>query len=290
MIFGGIELGGTKINMAVGDGAGRIIARHRIATVAPDECVAAIDEWFAQQKAIAALGVGAFGPISLDPAAPDYGHLRATNKPHWSGFDLLGALRAALDVPIAMNTDVAAAAVGEYHLGALKGAGSAIYLTVGTGIGGALLIDGEPVNGQMHAEMGHIPLVRAPGDDYPSTCRFHADCAEGLASGPAIAARFGKSLDHFPEGSDPHSLIADYVSQLCSILVFAMSPHRIVVGGGVAKTPGLHAAIRKALLRHMGGYVSDTEFGEDYLVAPALGDDAGLVGAVLLGSGPSNRS
>ncbi len=281
-LFGGIELGGTKTVFAVGTGEGRIIARHTVPTRAPEAVIADAAAFFTGTgHAIAALGVGAFGPIVIDRAAPRYGQLCDTNKPGWSGFDLVGALARAVPVPLHLATDVGAAAVGEARLGALRDARTGVYLTVGTGIGGAIVVDGQVLPALLHPEMGHIALQRLPGDDAPSACAFHDSCAEGLAAGPAIAARFGQSLDHFAGDSPQFAMIADYLAQLASQLVLILSPQRIVLGGGVGGAPGLVAAVHKAMVCKLGRYAPAEVAGEGYLATPMLGQDAGITGALV---------
>ncbi len=281
-LYGAIELGGTKTVCAIGTAGGRIIARRTVATRPPGEVIADAAAFFKDSGlALAALGVGAFGPIVIDPAAPDFGRLCETNKPGWSGFDLAGALTEATALPVRLVTDVGAAAIGEARAGALRGCRIGIYLTVGTGIGGAITIDGAVPPALLHPEMGHIALQRLPGDTAASMCRFHDSCAEGLAAGPAIAARFGKSLDHFAPDDPEFRLIADYLGQLCGQLVLTLSPQRIVLGGGVAGAPGLVPAAHREMVRHLGSYAPAAVADEGYLIAPALGQDAGITGALL---------
>lgn len=281
-LVGAIELGGTKIVLAVGHADGRIRRRATIPTEAPEQSLRAAAAFFQETgEPLAALGVGAFGPIVIDPAAPDHGRVLETNKPGWSGFDLAGALGRALGVPVALVTDVGAAAVGEASLGALRDDRLGIYLTVGTGIGGAVVCDGTILPALLHPEMGHVALTRRADDAAPSTCRFHASCAEGLVAGPAIGARFGQSLSHFAPGSAEHRLAADYLGQLCAGLVLTLSPHRIVLGGGVAQTPGLIPQIAGAMRHHLGGYVQGGALDPGFLRLPELGQDAGIVGALL---------
>lgn len=277
---GGIELGGTKTVLATGFADGRILARATLPTVAPEALVPQIAAFFATHGPVASVGVGAFGPIILSKDSPQYGHLLDTNKPGWSRFDLIGALEQACRVPVTLLTDVAAAGVGEARSGALQGFELGLYLTVGTGIGGAILLHGQPLPALLHPEIGHIALQRFAGDTAPSTCRFHASCAEGLAAGPAILARFGKPLSAYLPDSPEHALIADYLGQMCSTLVLTLSPHRIVMGGGVMQKPGLIASIRAAMIRHLGGYASIDVSADSFLCLPALSQESGIVGAL----------
>lgn len=281
-LYGAMELGGTKTVLAIGTAEGRIVARKTVPTRPPEEVIADAAAFFADSgHAVAALGVGAFGPIVIDRRAANFGRLCETNKPGWSGFDLAGALTQATRLPVQLVTDVGAAAIGEARVGALRGQRIGIYLTVGTGIGGAIVVDGKVPPALLHPEMGHIALQRLPGDTAPSMCRFHDDCAEGLAAGPAITARFGKSLDHFAPGDPQFLMIADYLGQLCCQLVLTLSPQRIVLGGGVCGASGLIPAAHRAMVRHLGRYAPEAVADEGYLTAPALGQDAGITGALV---------
>lgn len=285
-LVGGIELGGTKSIVAIGYNDGTILERISLPTVVPELLIPQIAAFLQlhreQRGEILALGVGAFGPISLDPNAPNHGKLLETNKPGWSGFDLASALRSATGLIPNIVTDVASAGIAEAHLGALKASELGVYLTVGTGIGGAIIYHGKPLPALLHPEIGHVALQRHSTDTAPSSCRFHTNCAEGLAAGPAIMGRFGQSLRHFAPGSAEHDLIADYLGQLCANLVLTLSPQRIILGGGVGQTPGLIDATRAAMLDRLGGYAPDAVAYEQFLCAPHLGQDAGIVGALCI--------
>jgi fructokinase len=276
-----MELGGTKIVLAVGTADGTIIARRRVPTRHPEAVIADAAAFFLESDfALSALGVGAFGPIVIDRNAPDFGRLCQTNKPGWSGFGLVTAIEEAIKLPVNLLTDVGAAAIGEARLGALRGVRIGIYLTIGTGIGGAIVVDGKLLPALLHPEMGHIALQRLPGDTAPSTCRFHDNCAEGLAAGPAIAGRFGTSLDTFPPNAPEFLMIADYLGQLCCQLVLTLSPQRIILGGGVCNAPGIIGAAHRAMVRHLGGYAPDAVARPDYLASPGLRENAGITGAL----------
>lgn len=281
-LFGAIELGGTKTVLAIGAGSGAIVARRTVPTRAPEAVIADAAAFFAGSgQPLSALGVGAFGPIVIDRKAPGYGKLCDTNKPGWSGFDLIGALERSIGLPVGLLTDVGAAAIGEARLGVLRGKDIGLYLTVGTGIGGAIIVGGRVLPALLHPEMGHVALHRLPGDAAPSTCGFHENCAEGLAAGPAIAARFGTSLDRFSPGDPEFLMIADYLGQLCCHLVLTLSPQRIVLGGGVGSAPGIIPAVHRAMVRYLGRYAPAAVAQPDYLVAPALDQDAGITGALI---------
>lgn len=293
-LYGGVELGGTKTQAAIGYDDGTILVRETLPTGGPEDLLPLVARFFADNAArlgtLAAVGVGAFGPIVIDPHATGYGCLLETNKPGWSGFDLVTALRSSCGVPVTLATDVAAAGVGEARLGALRGLDLGLYLTVGTGIGGAILCGGRPLPALLHPEMGHVALQRRTGDDARSVCRFHENCAEGLVAGPAVIARFGKPLSEFHEASAEIALVADYLGQLCANLVLTMSPQRIVIGGGVGAAPGLLVATHSALVSHLGSYGVNHVHGEDFLCAPVLGQNAGIIGALCSASDATFRS
>lgn len=285
-LIGGIELGGTKTVFAIGDGQGTILRRHTVSTRDPAAVIADACAFFNQSSLrIEALGVGAFGPVVVDPKAPDFGHLLDTNKPGWSGFNLMGALAQGIAVPARLVTDVGAAAIAEQRLGALRDVAIGIYLTIGTGIGGAIVCNGQLLPALLHPEMGHIALHRLAHDRAPSLCAFHDDCAEGLVAGPAIMARFGASLDHFMPDSAEYALVADYLGQLCSNLVLTLSPQRIVLGGGVGLAPGLTSAVQQSMVRQLGVYGPRATAQPGYLCPPALAQDAGVTGAMLCAAG-----
>lgn len=193
----------------------------------------------------------------------------------------IGALERSIGLPFGLLTDVGAAAIGEARLGALRGKDIGLYLTVGTGIGGAIIVGGKVLPALLHPGIGHVALHRLPCDTAPSICSFHDNCAEGLAAGPAIAARFGKLLDRFSPGDPEFLLIADYLGQLSCQLVLTLSPQRIVLGGMVGGAPGIVPAVHRAMVRYLGRYVPAAVAEADYLVAPALDQDAGITGALI---------
>lgn len=287
-LIAGVELGGTKTIAALGDGDGKVIESARFATTAPEELLPRVCDYFLARSRelgpIAGLGIGAFGPVVVDPMAEDFGRLLATNKPGWSNFDLVGAFRQRLEVPVSLVTDVAAAGIGEARYGNLRGLGFGLYITIGTGIGGALLHDGMPLPAALHPELGHLRLERQNGDLAPSTCSFHANCAEGLVAGPAIEARFGQPLSAFPAGGPEYSLVADYLGQFLASLQLAASPQRIVLGGGVSQAEGLLDMIRDAMRRHAGTYIARGIDDPNFLLLPGLGGDAGVIGALAVGA------
>ena len=282
-IFAGVETGGTKILCRVVDAAGVTLSEARFATGTPQAAVqavaACVEAALSPDRRLAGVGVASFGPIALDPAGDDYGRMLSTPKPHWSGFDLRGALARSLDAPVAIDTDVNAAALAEQRMGAGRGMETVAYVTVGTGIGAGLAIGGRTLRGAMHPEMGHIRLHRRPGDDLPSACPFHGDCAEGLSAGPAIRLRLGAGL-RLEDRADVFALASEYLAELCEAIVLAWSPHRLILGGGVMDTPGLRASVHEGLRRRIRVYGPVRAVEPDaYLAAPEL-EHAGLEGAV----------
>lgn len=284
----GVELGGTKCIVALADGD-NIVQSETIPTTTPDETLsraaAVLARWDAEQP-LETLGIASFGPIRVDPSAGDYGTILATPKPGWRGVKVLEALGKRVDCPAALDTDVNGAALAEYRYGAARGCDSVVYLNIGTGIGGGVLVDGKPVHGIMHPEIGHARVRRVPGDGFEGVCSFHGDCAEGLVSGPALEARFGKhpslaTVDD-PRWENP----ASDLSELLALLILFFSPARIVVGGGVAlKQPRLLARAVELLAPRLSGYLVDFDEQRlaDLVVRPDMGGMAGPMGAVLIG-------
>jgi alpha-1,6-mannosyltransferase len=283
-IVAAIELGGTKVNIGIGDHPDRLIAETIIPTTTPDATLAAVERFLDEYRGLfSAIGVASFGPVGLDPDRPDWGYITITTKPHWSHTSVAARLGAGFDVPVAFDTDVNGAARGEHRWGALAGTAVGLYLTVGTGVGGGLVIDGMPLHGLVHPEMGHIRLKRRHDDMFEGVCAFHGDCLEGLVAGPAILARLGKTLsDVAPDDSD-RAQILDDLGQALATFVVSLSPTRIVIGGGVAKTPGFHAQVAARMRHWLGGYIASTALQDDtYVVPPRLGDRAGIAGGIAL--------
>lgn len=279
-MLGAIEAGGTKFVLAAGPSPDRITARHTIPTRDPATTLAEAAEWLAGQGGITALGIGSFGPVELDRTAPRWGFITTTPKPGWADCDVAGYFAAALGVPVGFDTDVNAAALAEHAASGSTG-GSLAYLTVGTGIGGGLVLDGRPVHGIAHPEVGHIYPRRHPNDrDFPGTCPSHGDCLEGLASGPAIMARWGASLSHLPADHPGHAIIADYIAQACHVLFASVAVEEVVVGGGVANTPGLVERVAQRARELDAGYLPGT--ARHRVIRPRLGSDAGITGAMML--------
>lgn len=283
--IGAIEAGGTKFVLALASEEGAVLDRTRIDTRRPEETFRDLIEWFGTAQGrhgqIGAFGIGSFGPLDLDRASPGWGSFTTTPKPGWSGASWPEAL-GRFGVPLAIDTDVNAAALGEWLAGAGQGARTLAYTTVGTGIGTGVLAEGKALGGAAHYEAGHIAVPRARGDDWPGVCPYHGDCLEGLASGPAVLERWGRDLSQ--AGVAEVVQVAEYLAHLAASLVLLHMPERMIFGGGVMKSAGLIEALREAARRQLGGYIAawDRDLS-DMIVAPALGDDAGITGAIELG-------
>ena len=278
-VFFAVETGGTKIVWRVEDAAGAVLDQGRFATGAPEAAVEALIA-ATGDRAVSGLGVASFGPLVVDPASQDRGLMLATPKPGWTGFNLAKTLAERLNTPFVVDTDVNAAAVAEARLGAGRGARAVAYVTVGTGIGGGLCVDGQTLKGALHPEIGHLFVQRLSGDAQVSACPFHADCVEGLAAGPAVQVRLaGRRLE---EVDAVRAVVTDYLGQMIAGLVFAWAPDRIVMGGGVMSTSGLIAEVEAVARRWVNGYGAALVMGEGgYLVAAERGH-AGLDGAMLM--------
>lgn len=280
----GIELGGTKAIAVLGDGC-EIVERYQISTTDAETTLCnlkvQIERWNAV-KPIAALGIASFGPVGIIPDDPQHGHILRTPKPGWSGADVLGELAAAIACPAAINTDVNAAALAEGRWGAAKGCSDHCYITIGTGIGVGVVAGGRLVTGKMHPEAGHMRVRRFVGDDFPGICKVHGDCLEGVASGPALAARAGSDG---PDIASDHPLwgaVADALAEACANLFLTLASEKIVIGGGVAVArPELIEAVASATATKLNGYLSYIEDRAPILPA-ALKGEAGPKGALLL--------
>src|SRR5687767_2685231 len=263
-LVGVIEGGGTKFVCAVGRSPDRVVARERIETRGPEETMGAVAQFLeraAGSERLSAIGFACFGPLELDRRRPAYGRMLATPKPGWSDAPLIGLLRERFGVPVELDTDVNAAALAEWRWGAARGCDPALYLTVGTGIGGGAVVGGAPLRGLMHPEMGHIPVPRlswpnGKRDDFPGVCRFHGACLEGLASGPALEARLGAPAESVGTDHSIWQLEAGYLAHALAAYTLILSPQRIVLGGGVAQQPLLLPLIRNKLADALNGYVA----------------------------------
>jgi fructokinase len=286
-LFGCIEAGGTKFVCGVGTGPDDL-QTTTVPTSSPAATIEKIVAFFREKagRGLSAVGVGAFGPVDLRPESPTFGFITSTPKAEWQQYDLAWTLYRALGVPIGFDTDVNAAAAGEARWGAGRGIPNFLYLTVGTGIGGGAMVNGEVIHGLLHPEMGHIRIPHdLASDPYPGACPYHQDCLEGLASGPAMQARWGVPAQHLPADHPGWTLEARYLALGLATWVCTLSPERILLGGGVIQQNRLFPMIRKELLRLLNGYVHARALLEEidsYVVPPQLGNRAGVLGAMVL--------
>jgi fructokinase len=286
-LYAGIEAGGTKFNCIVANGPEDIRAEARFATTTPDETLGQVLDFLAPYRpSLAGVGIGCFGPVDLDPRSAAWGFITSTPKPGWQQVDVAGPVRRALDLPVAFDTDVNAAAIGEGRWGAAQGLDHFIYLTIGTGIGGGAVVAGRPLHGLVHPEMGHIRLPHDwTADPYAGHCPYHGDCFEGLASGPALKARWGAPAESLPADHPAWTLEAHYVALALASFICTLSPQRLILGGGVMTGSHLFPLIRREVQQLLNGYVrapAVEEAIDDYIVPPALGGRAGVLGSLAL--------
>ena len=282
--YGSLEAGGTKMVCAIGDEQGNILERISIPTLAPENTMPAILDFF-KNKNISALGIGCFGPVDLDKKSPTYGYITTTPKLAWRNYDIVGVCEKELGVPVGFDTDVNGSALGEATWGCTKDLDHSIYITVGTGIGVGVIIDKKPYHGMLHPEGGHIFLARHPQDPMErGVCPYHELCMEGLASGPSIQARWGKPGAELADRPEVWELEAYYLAQAICSYIMILSPERIVIGGGVAHQEQMMPLIRKEVLRQMGGYIAAKGMQDldNYIVLPSLNDNQGILGALKL--------
>lgn len=289
-ILGGIEGGGTKWVLGVGTSPADVETISIPATT-PEETLQRAAEFF-RGRDIAALGIGCFGPLDLRPSSPSYGYITSTPKAGWRNTDVLGELWRRLQVPVALDTDVNAAALGEGRWGAAQGLTDFVYLTVGTGIGGGAMVKGRVLHGLTHPEMGHMPITPDPRDSFQGCCPFHRDCLEGMASGPAIHARWGIPADELSDNHEAWPLEVHYLSGALVTIVYTLSPMRIILGGGVMRRRQLFPLIRQELVERLQNYIQAPEILKDidnFIVPPALGELSGVAGALVLARGAGPR-
>lgn len=283
MRLGALEAGGTKMVLAIGNEHGEIFEKISIPTKNPSETIPSILDYF-QQKSIDALGIGCFGPIDLSLSSKTYGYITSTPKIAWSHYDFVGNIEKTLRVPIGFDTDVNASVLGEVTWGSLMGQTSGIYITVGTGIGVGVLINGELLHGMLHPEAGHILLNRNPEDNFNGICPFHKNCLESLASGPAIEKRCDKKAYDIPVEDKVWEIEAYYLAQGIVNFILTYSPHRIVLGGGVMHQEQLFPLIRNQVRDLLNDYIITPQLSdlEHYIVPAALKDSQGIMGCLQL--------
>lgn len=269
--------------MAVARGR-NIVADTTIPTTTPDETLGAAIDFIRRWGAVQSAGIACFGPLDLDPSSPTYGSITATPKPGWSNAPVLDRVSTELGVPATIDVDVGGAALGEMRWGAAQGLTDFIYITVGTGFGAGLVVNGKVHHGMGHPEMGHIALERVAGDEYPGYCPFHGPCLEGMSAGPAIADRWGAPGASLTERHEVWDLEATYLAQALRTFTYVVAPQMILLGGGVMQQAGLLELTREKLEQQLSGYATSSlpESLDHYVVAPAFGQDAGLIGAIAL--------
>ena len=288
-IYGGIEAGGTKFFCAIGTGPDDIRLQTQFPTTSPDETITRVIDFFHQSievHPLAAIGIVSFGPVNLDRNSQYYGYITRTPKPGWSHTNIVGTVNDALKIPVAFDTDVNGAALGEHLFGAGQGTDTFIYLTVGTGIGGGGMVNQKLMHGLVHPEMGHLHIPHdKQKNPFEGCCPYHSDCLEGLACGKAIELRWGISGEDLPVDHHGWELEAQYLALGLHNLVCTLSPQRIIIGGGLMKHPSLLTMVRNNLIELLNGYIDNPQILENisnYVVAPALGDLSGVLGAITL--------
>ena len=289
-LYGGIEGGGTKFVCVVGSGPGDIRAETRFPTTTPRETLGQAIDFFHQQQAVHgrldAIGLACFGPLDPDPTSPTYGRIQPTPKPGWTGADVVAPLVEAFGLPVGFDTDVNGAALAEARWGAAQGCDPVLYLTIGTGIGGGVLVNGKLLHGLIHPEMGHIPMPHdRQRDPFPGSCPFHGDCFEGLANGPALHKRWGQPAETLPPDHPAWDLEATYIAYALAAYISVLSPQRIVLGGGVAQQSQMFPLIHAKVPQILNGYIHSPQILQhiaEYIVPPGLGGRAGVLGAIAL--------
>jgi len=284
--YGGIEAGGSKWECAIGTSPDDVRAAETIRTTAPKETLDRAIAFFEREGPVDAIGIGSFGPIDQKLSSPTWGHITTTPKPGWAHTDVGQEIRRRLSVPVAFDTDVNAAALGEHRWGAGQGLDTFCYITVGTGIGGGGLAGGNLLHGLLHPEFGHMRIPHDfERDPFEGVCPYHGDCWEGLASGRAIEARWGKPAEELDDEPAVWELEAHYLALGLVSVMCVLSPERIVVGGGVARRDALLPLVQREVLSLMNGYLDSTVVRDrisDYITPPALGGRAGVLGAIAL--------
>lgn len=283
MIYGGIEAGGTKMICVIGDENGKILDRMQIPTKTPEETMPIMIDYF-KGKDIKALGIACFGPIDLNRDSKTYGYITSTPKLAWKNYDIVGAFKKELGVPIGFDTDVNGSLLGEITWGCAKGLTDALYLTIGTGVGGGVMAGGKLLHGMLHPELGHIKMAVADGDTYKGKCPYHGTCFEGMAAGPAIEDRWGKKAVELADDDKVWDLESTYIAQALCTYILTLSPQIIILGGGVMHQKQLFPLIRKKVLEQLNGYIVTKELKDidNYIVPASLNDDQGIMGSIKL--------
>ena len=284
MRIGALEAGGTKMVVAIGNEKGEIFERVSIPTKTPEITMPELIYYFQNNK-IDTLGIGCFGPIDLNKSSNTYGYITSTPKLAWRNYNIVGAFQKSLKVPVGFDTDVNASAIGEATWGSASDVSNSIYITIGTGVGVGVIIDGKPLHGMLHPEAGHILLARHPEDSFKGCCPYHDNCMEGLASGPAIEARYGKKAYELTDHQGVWEMEGFYIAQAVVNYILTLSTQRIILGGGVMHQEQLMPIIHREVIRLLNGYINTTELRniEKYIVFPKLNDNQGIMGCMKLG-------
>lgn len=283
MILGALEAGGTKMVCAIGDEYGNLKDRITFPTKTPEITMPQMISYF-KKFPVEAIGIGTFGPADLNPASETYGYITTTPKLAWANFNIRGTFEQALQIPVSIDTDVNAAALGEAAFGCMKNINNGIYITIGTGIGVGILAEGKLLHGMLHPEGGHILLDRHPSDTYQGCCPYHKNCFEGLASGPALEKRYGKKAIELTNLREVWELEADYIAKALVNYILILSPERIVLGGGVMHQEQLFPLVRKRTMELLNGYLKTRQLEniDTYIVPPSLNDNQGVLGCLKL--------
>ena len=283
MLYGALEAGGTKMVCAIGDETGKIYEQVSIPTTTPDETMPEIISYF-RDKGIEAIGIACFGPIDLDRKSETYGFITSTPKTAWKNFNIVGYVEKALGIPVGFDTDVNGSLLGEITYGCAQGLTDAIYLTIGTGIGGGVMTNGKLLHGMMHPELGHVIIAKRSDDQGQCVCPYHDSCLEGLAAGPSIEKRWGRSAKELTDDAAVWELEADYIGTALVNYCMTLSPQKIILGGGVMHQMQLFPLIRRVFKEKMAGYINTKtlENLDEYIVPASLNDDQGIMGAIKL--------
>lgn len=283
MLFGALEAGGTKMVCAIGNENGEILEQKSIPTTTPEETMPAILEYF-KDKEIASIGIACFGPIDLDKNSETYGYITSTPKIPWRNYNIVGAVKDALKIPVGFDTDVNGSLLGEVTWGCAKGLTDAVYFTIGTGVGAGIMTNGKMLHGMLHPEAGHVKMVPRSGDTYKGKCPYHGTCFEGMAAGPAIEERWGAKAVQLADREEVWDLESYYIAQALMGIVLTLSPQKIILGGGVMHQKQLFSMIREKMLKELNGYIQAKELADidNYIVPASLNDDQGIMGCIKL--------
>lgn len=283
MLYGALEAGGTKMVCAIGDENGKILEQISVPTTTPEETMPPILEYF-KGKDIAAIGIACFGPVDLNPSSPTYGYITTTPKLAWANYNIVGAVKDALGIPVGFDTDVNGSLLGEVTWGCAKGLTDAVYFTIGTGVGGGVMTNGKLLHGMLHPELGHMLMRVREDDTYKGHCPFHGNCLEGMAAGPALEERWGARGKDLADRDEVWDLESYYIAQAIWTCITVLSPQKVILGGGVMHQEQLFPLIREKVAELMNHYLKTKELEDldSYIVPASLNDDQGIMGCIKL--------